>query len=119
MAKNILRERRRDAARTAGIDRHAQCLVRSHAAVTADAAAPGTAAEADVEALRRALPRLPTKFRVALELYYLQEMPTAQAAAAAGCTPVAFRRRLTRARRSLRTLLTKGGAPDSAAPAEA
>ena len=71
------------------------------------------AAETDVEALRRALPRLPVKFHEALELFYFQAMPTAQAAAAAGCTPVAFRRRLTRARKTLHTLLTSGGLPES------
>jgi RNA polymerase sigma-70 factor (ECF subfamily) len=108
VAKNVLRERRRDKARAAAIDDHAYLLVRPQVVEPDDDAGTG---EADPAALRPAVSLLPSKLRVAVELFYFRGMPIAQAAAIAGCSPSAFRVRLARARQCLQTLLSHGGAP--------
>jgi DNA-directed RNA polymerase specialized sigma24 family protein len=108
VAKNVIRERRREAARAAGIDQHAYLFVRPQVVAFEDDASPD---EADAVALRRSVSLLPMKLCISVELFYFQGMPVGEAAVVAGCSPVAFRRRLVRARKCLQSLLSQGGAP--------
>lgn len=103
VAKNVLRERRRDEARAAKVDAYSYLLLRPQATIAED---DSGLVESDLTAVRRAVSILPLKLRVAVELFYFRRLPCARAAATAGCSPAAFRRRLARARQCLQTLLT-------------
>jgi RNA polymerase sigma-70 factor (ECF subfamily) len=108
VAKNVIRERRREAARAAAIDGHTYLLVRPQLIATAEED-DAASAEANTVELRRGVSMLPPKLRVAVELFYFRRLHAAQAAAIAGCSPAALRARLTRARQCLHTLLSHGG----------
>lgn len=62
--------------------------------------------------LARALRRIPLEFQLAVELYYWEEMPTADIAVVLDVAPGTIRSRLTRARELLRDQMAAMGASD-------
>ena len=62
----------------------------------------------DVEALHRALDRLPERYRAVISLRYLAGLPAAAAATELGCTKAVLAVTLHRALRALRTQIDRG-----------
>jgi RNA polymerase sigma-70 factor (ECF subfamily) len=70
----------------------------------------------DVRAVRAALADLPERQRTALVLFHFQEMGQAEAAAVMGVGERAFESLLARARRALRSALSRAGNDDGGTP---
>jgi DNA-directed RNA polymerase specialized sigma24 family protein len=103
VAKNVVREHRRGAARATALDLHAYSLARRPDGISGVAGG----GVADAASVGRAVAMLSAKLGDAVEFYYFRRMSTAEASAAAGCTPAAFRRRLVLGRERLHSLLTR------------